>query len=239
MDKIESINATVRRFGKFTWLEVYPDNDIAHIQSPILIPVNVYTGIDPSVKAGIDSDDTVFFSVGLTPTGKFIILDIVAEKIPIEEQPIRVVNYLDIWSPTHATIETYAYQLSLLSTVLKQMRESGKSHVVFPFNENKSKTNKYKDGLIEPINNNRFSYVKGCPNIAKFKEQGKRFSGGVTPHDDTLDGAFLAIVEDEKLGKVLFPPYNIPVSETLTRLKVAKEKRTRKSKSKYNNFMSR
>jgi len=236
LDMVKPINAEVKRYGRFTWLEVYKTDDLLKLTEPVKIPLNVYVGVDPSVTASADSDDSVLFTIGLTPLGKFIILDIVAEKIPIEDQAMRVLEYMDKWNPTHTTIETYAYQLALYEYVLKGVRHGSKSHVVFPFKENKSKSVKYKDGLIDPINNGRVSYLESCANIDKFKEQARRFSGGVTAHDDTLDGMFLAMSEDEKLGKVIYPPHNIPVDDTLTRMKMALEKKKRKRKK---NFMAR
>jgi len=237
LDMVTEVNAEVKRFDRFTYLEVYDKDDVVHLSTPKKIPVNVFVGVDPSVVASADSDDTVLFTIGLTPSGKFIILDIVAEKIPIAEQATKVLQHMDKWNPTHTTIETYAYQLALYEYVLKGVRAGGKPHVVFPFKESKSKSNKYKDGLIDPVNNGRVSYLSSCPNMDKFKEQARKFSGGITPHDDTLDGFFLSICEDENMGRVLYPPFQTDVDETLKRMRLANDKRTNKKRKR--NFMSR
>jgi len=240
MEMIPEINASIKRFSKFTWIEVYEETDVLRQGKHIDIPLNVYVGVDPSIVASADSDDTVLFTIGLTPKGKYVILDIVSNKIPIEEQADFVLDHMDKWHPTHTTIETYAYQLVLYEYVLKGIRNGRTPHVVFPFKENKNKSTKYKEGLIEPINNGMVSFVKGCSNIDKFKEQGRKFSGGVTEHDDTLDGMFLAICEDREKGRVLFPPYDVLVSDRLIKLRaIQKKKELKASRKRTKNFMAR
>lgn len=187
VDMISEIDCELKYVGKKAYLK-YPNGrkEICRI----------YVGVDPAITTGPNSDDTVIFVLGLLPNEKYIILDIVAEKIKIEDQPLRVLNMMIAYSPYAVVMECVAYQLSLYEQVKKLCRDRHMNFLIYPIDKKISKKTDYMriDGLCHVINTGKTSVIRGCENYLKFRTQARAYSSGSTrEHDDTLDGFALAL----------------------------------------------
>ena len=188
------------------------------------IPVNVFVGVDVASTTNARSDRTVITTIGVLPNGNAVILDIFAEKISVLEQVNKVFEIVDRYKPKHVTVETYGYQRSLKEWLEDKMTERQNYFAIEPFNENKSKSKKYIEGLEPFINDGRIGYMEGCKNIQLFFEEARNFSGGIRDHDDTLDGLFLA------LNKSYAPPEGYDVAARIESMKKALKSKDKKKK---------
>jgi hypothetical protein len=219
VDMIKRVEAKFKTLGKLTYLQ-YPDLRRTACR--------VYIGVDPAVKTGPDCDDTVIFVLGLLPDKTYIIIDIIAEKIKIEDQPMRVYEAMVIYQAYAVVIECVQYQLSLYEQVKRICRERGKGFLLYPIEKRMSKTNAYMqiDGLCHVINTGLLSCISDC-DMNKFKIQARAYSSGMKrEHDDTLDGLALALTNN------FFPP-NANIEEL-----IRKEKEAKCKKEKPKSFMA-
>lgn len=215
VNQIKMVDARFKTLGKLTYLQ-YPDGK--------KVACRVYIGVDPAIKTGPDSDDTVIFVLGLLPDKTYVIIDIIAEKIKIENQPMRVYEAMVTYQAYACVIECVQYQLSLYEQVRKIFRERGKSFLIYPIEKRMSKTNAYMqiDGLCHVINTGLLSYLIDC-DMNKFRIQARAYSSGMKrEHDDTLDGLSLALTNN------YFPP-NVNMDELIRK---AKEVTSKKDKPK-------
>jgi len=236
---ITEMNATYHDQYGVRYLNVYDPDDIARVNIVKKIPVNVFVGVDPTRGAKASSDDFGMAAIAVTNNNNIIILDMFARVIPISEQAETVVEFVTKWNPTHFTIETYGYQLALAVYVDKLFQERGEhNHVMFEFNENKSKKTKYKESLCNPIANGCVARIKECSNYSKFENQAAKFSGGETEKDDMLDALTLCMHEDKPAGKVLWGPGYEDVDAELAKAKLRARNKAAGNK-RNNDFMGR
>jgi hypothetical protein len=216
---IKSLNARYCEQYGVSYLEVFAEDDTFQLNVIHKVPINVFTGIDPTRATNAMSDDFVAAAIGVTPSMNIVILDIEARIISIKDQPQAIVDFIRKYNSTHSTIETYQFQLGVLQYAEQVSLDNGYNLVLFPFDENKSKKAKYKESLIHPISAGRVSRLVGCKNYDKFEKQANKFSGGETEKDDTLDGVTLALHENREIGKALWPPYFTDVDDQLIKAK--------------------
>lgn len=233
---IHPINAKFCESYGVTYLEVFDESDIFQINVKDRVLINTYIGVDPTRATNAMSDDMVMTAIGVTPSGNYIILDMFAEIVKIKDQFQSVIDFINIYKPVHTTIETYGYQLGLLESVDEASISNGYNFVLFPFDENKSKKAKYKEGLTHPISTGKVGRLSKCRNWDKFEIQASKFSGGEVEHDDLLDGLFLAMHEKKEDGKVLWGPYMTDVNQAIMK---AKSLLDRKKSKRNKNFMAR
>jgi len=176
------------------------------------LPVNTFLGCDPAIALTDKSDRSIFFVMGIFPNGSYIILDIIADRMDVEKQRDTVFKLHEKYHFNGVTIETVAYQLALLQLVRSEQMRQGKFFPINKFDKKINKGNKFKEGLSVPINTRQVSYIKGCPNIGLLKEEGAGFSGGLTEHDDTLDGMYLSVIHGRK-------PFNIDVQKQIEEMR--------------------
>lgn len=184
MDMVRSIKAKFHQFMDLKYLE-YPDGK--------KVPVTVFTGVDTASTLKPKSDRSVFFTIAITPTEEIVVLNIVADKIKITDQPIRIMNVIREYNPDNTTIETIGAYLNVYEYLLKLMEDTGDYRPVSSESRSAGKNKNYIDGLEPVINTGKLSYLEGCENIDTFLNEGKSFSGGLREHDDTLDGLYYSL----------------------------------------------
>ena len=213
VDQIKMEDAKFKTLGRLSYIE-YPDKK--------KVPCRIYLGVDPAIKTGPDSDDTVIFVLGLLPDKTYVIVDVIAEKIRIEHQPMRVFEAMQLYNAYMVVIECVQYQLSLYEQVKKICRERGKGFQILPIEKRMSKTNAYMqiDGLCHVINTGMVKFLKDC-DLTKFKIQARAYSSGMKrEHDDTLDGLSLALTNN------YFPP-NANMDDLIRKEKEGKAKQNK------------
>ena len=107
------------------------------------------------------------------------------------------------------TIETQGYQGALPDICRDMMANGATAFNIREFKSNRSKSNKWLLGLDPYINQGKMSYLKGCVGIDAFFDECTSFNEDVRAHDDTIDGAFLAIQNayapsDFKVDEVIY-----------------------------------
>lgn len=156
------------------------------------IPVNTFIGMDPASTTNRKSDSTVIFTIAVLPSGNMIALEVRDEKIKITNQPTELMKSIRHFRSDHTTIETIQAQRNVYEYTEQLMNDTGEYFPLAPFDQKKSKNNKYIDGLEPIINTGKLGYIKGCKGIEIFFNQARAFVGGEREHDDTLDGLYLA-----------------------------------------------
>lgn len=205
MDMINEIDAEFKSYQRINWIEM----------NGVKTPVNVYLGIDLNVKPTMSSDDFCIVAIGITPNENYIILDIFAERIRIEDHPDVVIEWIKRFNPIQTNIECVQYQLSLAVQVQKIIRDNYLNYLVMPFDKKISKSQSYNetDGLAHYINRGKFGYLKYCNNIDKLKTQGNAYSAGVKrEHDDILDGCYIGMKDS-------YPAYSVDVDKLIQKAK--------------------
>ncbi len=74
------------------------------------VPLRVVIGIDPATTAKSTSDDWAAVVLGVTPTYDVLVLDVIAEPVPLGEQVPRVVELYRQYAPDRITVEQNAGQ---------------------------------------------------------------------------------------------------------------------------------
>ena len=90
-----------------------------------IIPVAVYSGVDPASSLSARADYFVIATLGLDSDGNIYIINIVRTKLDPAEQPDAIIKQYKKYKPKRMKIETVAYQEALRSSVRKQMQEEG------------------------------------------------------------------------------------------------------------------
>jgi hypothetical protein len=219
-DMITELDAELKIVNKVTYLK-YNDN------RKELIRISI--GVDPARSAGMNACDTVIFVMGQLNNESWVVLEVIADKISIEDQPTRIYEAMLRYMPYVTNIETTGYQLSLEVQVRKKCKENGKPFLIIGNDKRESKATTYQeiDGLCHVVNTGKMSYIKGCKGIQTFKSQSRAYSSGVKRTlIDTLDGCYHALQN-------MYPPPKRDVDQLLEM-----EADTKKSKYKIKNFMS-
>jgi len=210
----DMIKETAGKFQKeagITWIEL----------DGTKIPVNTFIGVDPAISVSEKADNSIFFVVAVTPDNNYIILDIQVEKIRPYEQARKIVELVDRYDPVYVTIETQGYQGALPDICRELIHQGATPFTIREFKSNKSKGNKWLLGLDPYINQGRFSYVKGCEGIDVFMKECVAFNEERREHDDTIDGAFLAITNS-------YSPSMFNVDEIIQGVKKKQKKKHKK-----------
>ena len=162
------------------------------------IAVNTFLGFDPAVKLKAENDSSCICVVAVDANENYYILDIDGLKIKETEKPLLILDWAERFGIDCGTIETYAYQFSLFEWTTKAMRDLNKQFLFATYENGISKKQKYIEGLENPINNSKVSYLKGAKAVDEMKRQMLKFSGGKRTHDDLIDGLFLAMYKSWK-----------------------------------------
>ena len=88
-----------------------------------IIPIEVYTGVDPASSLGLRADFFVIASIGIDSEDNKYVVDIFRQRIDPAEQPSEIIKAYKKYRPKRMKIETTAYQEALRSDVRKQMQE--------------------------------------------------------------------------------------------------------------------
>ncbi len=88
-----------------------------------IIPIEVYTGVDPASSLGLRADFFVIASIGIDSEDNKYVVDIFRQRIDPAEQPSEIIKAYKKYRPKRMKIETTAYQEALRSAVRKQMQE--------------------------------------------------------------------------------------------------------------------
>lgn len=167
------------------------DNPFKPYKRTKKVPLMVFSGVDPAAGRELQNDRTVIMTIGVTPAGKFIILDINAARLSYEEQRTSLVDTYKKFRPNKIAIESFGYQLSFYDSVQDLFRKQGLYASLKKYNRtNISKSNKFKQYLIPLVNSGQICYLEGCSNIDLLIKELAAYSFE-TEHDDTIDGLYL------------------------------------------------
>jgi len=182
------------------------------------IPVNVFIGVDPAASISERADNSIFFVIGQLPNRSFVCIDIHVAKITPTEQRNKLFELVDKYNPLFVTIETQGYQGALADMCREQMIRTANHFVIREFKSNQSKNNKWLLGLDPHINTGNVTYLHTCLGIDVFKRELEAYNEEYREHDDTVDGAFLAILN-------AYPPQMFNVDEVINKIKSKKSNR--------------
>ena len=214
-ENIKEMNATFQTYEHITYLQ----------KDGKKIPLNVFTGVDPASRTGSKNDDTVIFTIGITPSKSVVILDIDARKMSPTDQIPAVFEANARYRPRLMTIETQGYQLALVSWLRDKM-QSG-NNLAFPikeFSSNMSKNNKYLQGLSPLIDSGNVFYLSGCRNIDVLFRQLESYNFEERDHDDTIDGFYLSYLN-------AYQPAQFNVDSFIHEFKLNKSKGRKRKRS--------
>ena len=219
-DMIVEIDGIFQREGVTTWLKHSNGNKT---------PLYVFIGVDPASSLAETADNTIMTVIGALPSPgakKFVILDMVAEKLTPTQQRDKLFELAQRYSPKMVTIETQGYQGALEDMCREKMRHSGVYFAINSFKSNQSKSNKWLLGLEPMINSGDISRISGLNNWRLLQNELLSYNEGIRSHDDTIDGLFLALQKT-------YSPHNFNVDEMITKLR---QKGLNKTKRKRNWF---
>jgi hypothetical protein len=213
VDMIHELDAELKIVNKTAYLK-YKDGRKELIRIAI--------GVDPARNAGMNACDSVIFIAGMLNDESWVILEVIAAKIPIEDQPKRVFEAMLKYMPYVTNIETVGYQLSLEVQVRKLTKDNKKNLLIIGNDKRESKAASYQeiDGLCHIVNTGKVRYIKDCAGIQTFKSQARAYSSGVKRTlIDTLDGFYHCIQN-------MYPPPKKDVDELL-KMETDKKRRMR------------
>jgi hypothetical protein len=166
------------------------------------IAVNTFIGFDPAIRFKAHNDYNCLCAIGIDSNENYYILDIEPMRIKETEKPLKIIEWAEKYQIDSGTIETYGYQFSLFEWTMKAMRDLNKYYLFNEFGGTQgagmSKKQKYVEGLVNPVNNSKVSYLSSAIHAIDMKQQMVKFSGGKRTHDDLIDGLFLAMYRSWK-----------------------------------------
>lgn len=157
------------------------------------IPVNVFIGVDPAISVSEKADSSIFFVIGVTPDSEYVVLHVEKAKVKPFDQARIISKLVERFDPVYVTIETQGYQGALPDICREMMSQGSPAFTIREFKSNKSKNNKWLLGLDPYINQGKMMYMSNCAGIQEFFDECTAYNEEVRAHDDTIDGAFLAI----------------------------------------------
>ena len=90
-----------------------------------IIPVDVYTGVDPASSLSVRADYFVIATIGVDHENNKYVIDIFRNRISPSEQPQRIIDTYVKYKPRRMKIETTGYQEALRVGVRDIMKEKG------------------------------------------------------------------------------------------------------------------
>ena len=90
-------------------------------QDKIIVPVEIYCGVDPASSLALRADYFVISVIGIDKDDNRYIVDLVRGKFPPSEQPDIIIDTFKKYRPKRMKIETTGYQEALRDAVRKQM----------------------------------------------------------------------------------------------------------------------
>jgi len=154
-----------------------------------IIPVELYSGIDPASSLNARSDFFVIATIGVDSDGNKYIVDLFRDKINPALQPDTIIEIYKKYRPKRMKVETTGYQEALRQAVRKQMLEQ----------------NLYIPGLekgIKPRNKKSERLISLVPMLAKgefhfrpkdLPAQQEFLSYPKGKHDDIMDAIYYAL----------------------------------------------
>ena len=203
---ITEIDGVFQREGITTWIK--------HANGT-KTPVYVFIGVDPASSLAETADNTIMTVVGVLPSlgaKKYIIIDMIADRLTPTEQRDKLFELAYTYSPKMVTIETQGYQGALEDMCREKMREKGVYFAINSFKSNKSKSNKWLLGLEPVINSGDISRLSGLKHWRLLQNELVCYNENVRAHDDSIDGLFLALQNT-------YAPQNYNVDEMITKLR--------------------
>ena len=88
-----------------------------------IIPVEVYSGVDPASSLSIRADFFVVATIGIDNNGNKYSIDIYRDKISPEKQPHKIIEIYKKFLPRRMKIETVGYQEALRTAVRELMQK--------------------------------------------------------------------------------------------------------------------
>jgi len=188
---------------KATWFKWYTRNQVTFDRGKEQWvfadePMRLFQGVDPAISEKTSADDFVVFTIGVTPTNKIVLLDVLHDHIEFTEQPRVIVSKYQEWMPERVGIETNAYQMALKQAVVKDalVPVKGLHHSGDKYTRIMTMTPYFENGQVycraalddEPgwTDQTRLPGVRIHTKFRKFYEQAVTY-GPKAAHDDILD----------------------------------------------------
>lgn len=111
LDRIHGQSCLVKRFGDAT--------------EDIVIPVDLYSGVDVASTLSATADFFVIATVALDSLGNKYLVDLYRKRLDPAEQPRKLINTFKTYRPKKMKVETVAYQEALRAHTKKLMQEEG------------------------------------------------------------------------------------------------------------------
>jgi predicted phage terminase large subunit-like protein len=164
--------------------------------SLIKIPISeldIVIAVDPAISEAVKACRTAIVCVGVSPLGKYFILDCWAKR---EGDPAviidRILTMASEWMPRAIGIEMVGYQKALQPFMLRAMRERGKYYPIIELkpDRNTKTVEKKNQRILSMIPFFRAGQVYVQPGFFDFIEEYENFPNTVTV--DILDAASYA-----------------------------------------------
>lgn len=215
--QLTEVNATFHKKKTITYLKYAKDDG-----SFSYIGVHTFNGVDPNHRDKKYSDPFCSITIGIDANENVYIINIINEVLKLEERIDTCSDEGKRYGTRCMTVESYGAQYDLMHWIKKKNLDTGYHFPLDGFEERKSKSKKWTEGLAPILNSGKIYYLKGCPHIEELKQQLKLNSGN-SEHDDLIDAIFLALYNS-------FPPPRVNIKKRLAeidnrRVKTKKNKR--------------
>jgi len=201
-DMITGVDYTFNKYKNLTWLESISGKKVI---------CKTFLGMDPAYSFAKKSDSTAIIVGAVTPTGSYIVLEIVYDKIGQTDKINHLRRLNDKYALSVVNIESYGAALELPQFLEEDNRRKNIRMNIEIFNEKIGKSKKYLNSLEGIINAGKLHYLHGVSHIETMIEQMSTFSGEERYHDDLIDGIFLMYEKSEI-------PYDVNVDVKLKSL---------------------
>jgi predicted phage terminase large subunit-like protein len=170
---------------------LFKDWDLKEGEEPIVIPIDIYQGVDPASSLSQKADFFVIVTIGVDAKKNYYLLDVYRKRVSPAQQPQLILDKYLEFKPRRVKIETVAYQEALRDGVRALMAEKG---VYIPGLEAGVKPRNPKSerllSLVPLFASGRFFFRP-----QDIEAQGEFLSYPKGKHDDVMDGIWTAIQE--------------------------------------------
>jgi predicted phage terminase large subunit-like protein len=149
-----------------------------------------YTAVDPAAsvfKAGggvaKDSDYTSLVTIAVNPEGDIFIVDVVCDRIGVDEFIYELFRIVETYHPRQVGIETNAFQRALLFPIKAEMKRSNTYFPIVELRATRAATKQLRILALQPYFANKNIYMrKDCKELL---HEYRLFP--LAKHDDVLD----------------------------------------------------
>jgi predicted phage terminase large subunit-like protein len=158
--------------------------------------------LDPAASEKETSDYTAIGVFGVCPGNHLLVLDMVRERLPLEQIVPRLRGLCEHYTPAFVSLESTGFQVAL---VKEARRWEGMPAIREVQPEGKGKLVRATPALIRAESGQVF-LKEGAPWVGAFVEELVQFTGLDDPHDDQVDVLAYAVIEMERPGGFIKVP---------------------------------